>query len=177
MVDRIVPATTAADLDQHAAALGLRDEAAVFTEGFTQWVIEDRFTGPRPHWEAGGRAVHTGCKSLGNRQTSHAQWRAFSPGLPWPARGYEFVHEAIADPQLRALVEHLMRDEAATSFTPAPEQDLELYADQLLRRFLPIRRCAIVCCRSAWMGRRKSRSAGWKRWLSTRQLAGPARPS
>jgi fructuronate reductase len=50
-------------------------------------------------------------------------------------RGYTFVHQAIADPAIRQLVERLMRREAATSFAPAPEQDLADYADALLARF------------------------------------------
>ena len=54
MVDRIVPATTEADRAELSAWIGLDDEAAVFTEPFSQWVIEDRFAGPRPRWEAVG---------------------------------------------------------------------------------------------------------------------------
>ena len=48
MVDRIVPATTPEDIDQQAATLGVRDEGMVKTEPFTQWVVEDRFSGPAP---------------------------------------------------------------------------------------------------------------------------------
>jgi fructuronate reductase len=51
------------------------------------------------------------------------------------ARGHVYVHQAIADPDLRPLIETLMRDEAATSLTPAPGQDLAAYADALLARF------------------------------------------
>jgi fructuronate reductase len=135
MVDRIVPAATAADLDSQAAFLGMRDEAAVFTEPFTQWVIEDHFAGVRPQWEAGG-AVFTGnvepWETAKLRMLNGAHSALAYLGL---ARGHEFVHEAIGDPALRALVETLMRDEAASSFTPALGQDLERYADELLQRF------------------------------------------
>jgi fructuronate reductase len=135
MVDRIVPAATPADLDSQAAVLGMRDEAAVFTEPYTQWVIEDRFAGARPLWEAGG-ARFTGnvepWETAKLRMLNGAHSALAYLGL---ARGHEFVHEAIADPQLRPLVEHLMRDEAASSFTPAPGQDPERYADELLQRF------------------------------------------
>ena len=54
MIDRIVPATTDADRAELAARIGLADQAAVVTEPFSQWVIEDRFAGPRPRWEAVG---------------------------------------------------------------------------------------------------------------------------
>ena len=50
MVDRIVPAPTATDLDASAKSLGLRDNAAVITEPFGQWVIEDDFPTDRPDW-------------------------------------------------------------------------------------------------------------------------------
>ncbi|MEJ0100794.1 MAG: mannitol dehydrogenase family protein [Pseudomonadota bacterium] len=135
MVDRIVPASSPADLDQQAAALGLRDEAAVFTEEFTQWVIEDHFAGERPQWEAGGAQfthhVHA-YETAKLRMLNGAHSALAYLGL---ARGHEFVHEAVADPHLRPLVEHLMREEAATSFEAAPDQDLDRYADELLRRF------------------------------------------
>lgn len=54
VVDRIVPATTAADLDQAAAWLGVRDELAVAGEPYSQWVLEDSFRASHPAWEHGG---------------------------------------------------------------------------------------------------------------------------
>jgi fructuronate reductase len=135
MVDRIVPASTAADIDRLAASIGLRDEAAVFTEPFTQWVIEDRFAGPRPQWEAGGAQftdnVHA-FETAKLRMLNGAHSALAYLGL---ARGHEFVHEAVADPPLRALVERLMLREAAASITPAPGQNLDAYAAALLQRF------------------------------------------
>src|SRR3546814_12487965 len=50
-------------------------------------------------------------------------------------RGHEHVHQAIADPEIRQLIERLMRDEAAPTITAAPGQDLSAYADALLDRF------------------------------------------
>ena len=51
MVDRIVPATSESDRDEISARLGVRDEAMVVTEPFSQWVIEDDFVNGRPAWE------------------------------------------------------------------------------------------------------------------------------
>jgi fructuronate reductase len=48
-------------------------------------------------------------------------------------RGHGFVHEAIADPAIRATVERLMRDEAGPTLDPA--FDAPAYADALLVRF------------------------------------------
>jgi len=54
MVDRIVPAATAADRDTASRLIGARDEATVVGEPFSQWVLEDAFRGRRPAWEAAG---------------------------------------------------------------------------------------------------------------------------
>ena len=135
MVDRIVPATTDADLAALEARLGLRDEGAVFAEPFSQWVIEDGFAGPRPGWDRhGAQLVDTVApyETAKLRMLNGAHSALAYCGLE---RGHEFVHEAIADPELRPLVERLMREEAATSFVPAPGQDLTAYADALLARF------------------------------------------
>ncbi len=52
VVDQIVPAPTADDLRAVSARLGLVDRAAVVAEPYRSWVIEDRFAGPRPTWDA-----------------------------------------------------------------------------------------------------------------------------
>jgi fructuronate reductase len=135
MVDRIVPAATASFRDVLGARLGVRDEAAIATEPFRQWVIEDRFAGPRPRWEAGGaqyvgdvRAYETAKLRMLNGAHSALAYLGLE-------RGHRFVHEAIADPDVRTTVARLMREEAAPSLAPAPGQDLGRYADALLVRF------------------------------------------
>jgi fructuronate reductase len=135
MVDRIVPATTDADRHWLADQLGVQDAAAVMTEPFRQWVIEDRFAGPRPPWEVGGAqwVSRVGPYETAKLRMLNGAHSALAYiGL---ARGHELVAQAIADPPLAALIDVLMRAEAARSFTPAPEQDLDAYADLLLARF------------------------------------------
>ena len=136
MVDRIVPATTEADRLAVAEALdGLHDHAAVMTEPFSQWVIEDRFAGPRPRWEAVGAELVTDVapyETAKLRMLNGAHSALAYIGL---ARGHIFVHEAIGDPAIRPLIESLMRDEAMPTIAAAPEQDLPGYADDLIARF------------------------------------------
>ena len=135
MVDRIVPATTGEDLAALEARIGLQDDGAVFTERFSQWVIEDRFAGPRPNWERHGAQLVDDVapyETAKLRMLNGAHSALAYCGLE---RGYTFVHEAIADPELRPLIERLLREEAATSFMPAPGQGLSPYADALLARF------------------------------------------
>jgi fructuronate reductase len=135
MVDRIVPATTDADRAEIEAMLGMRDEAAVVTEPFSQWVIEDKFAGPRPAWEKHGAQITSDVHAYETaklRMLNGAHSALAYLGLK---RGHEFVHQAIADPELAPLIDRLMRKEAATSLTPAPGQDLAAYADALIARF------------------------------------------
>ncbi|MDB5725459.1 MAG: Fructuronate reductase [Novosphingobium sp.] len=135
MVDRIVPATTADDLAALYERLGLRDEAAVMTEPFSQWVIEDRFAGPRPRWEFVGAQVVSDVapyETAKLRMLNGAHSALAYLGLE---HGHTYVHQAISDPVLRPMIEKLMRDEAATSFTAATGQDVGAYAAELLVRF------------------------------------------
>jgi fructuronate reductase len=135
MVDRIVPATTVADRERLADHIGLEDAAAVMTEPFSQWVIEDKFAGPRPRWEAVGAelvAEVTPYETAKLRLLNGAHSALAYLGLE---RGHTYVHEAIADPGLRPLVERLMRDEAVPTIAAAPGQNLDAYIDVLLARF------------------------------------------
>lgn len=135
MVDRIVPATTDADRADLAARTGLEDRGAVMTEPFSQWVIEDHFAGPRPRWE------RVGAELVGDvRPYETAKLRLLNGAHSLLAycglrRGHTFVHQAIADPVVRSLVEALMQHEAAPTVAAAPGQDLTRYAADLIARF------------------------------------------
>lgn len=136
MIDRIVPATTDEDRAVIAQSLGsLQDEACVVTEPFSQWVIEDKFAGPRPRWEAVGAQLVTDVapyETAKLRMLNGAHSLLAYCGLK---AGYTHVHEAVADPALHNLAETLMRHEAAPTITPAPNQNLAAYADALIARF------------------------------------------
>ena len=135
MVDRIVPATTDIERAEIETLLGLRDEAVVVTEPFSQWVIEDNFAGPRPAWERHGAQLTSDVHAYETaklRMLNGAHSALAYLGLQ---RGYEFVHQAIADAELLPLINQLMRDEAAASLKPTAGQDIEAYADDLIARF------------------------------------------
>ncbi|HQS68318.1 MAG: mannitol dehydrogenase [Novosphingobium sp. 17-62-8] len=136
MIDRIVPATTDEDRAGIAQALGgLQDDACVVTEPFSQWVIEDKFAGPRPKWEAVGAQLVADVapyETAKLRMLNGAHSALAYCGLK---AGHTYVHEAVADPALHHLAETLMRHEAAPTITPAPNQNLAAYADALIARF------------------------------------------
>jgi fructuronate reductase len=136
MVDRIVPASTPEERTRLSGHIGLEDEAAVFTEPFRQWVIEDDFAGPRPHWEAGG-AQFVGdvgpWETAKLRMLNGAHSLLAYLGRP---RGHQFVHEAAADPELRALTRRLILEEAAPTLPPMTGFDAAAYAAALQQRFI-----------------------------------------
>jgi fructuronate reductase len=134
MVDRIVPATAAADRDIVDAELALRDEAAVITEPFRQWVIEDRFAGPRPRWEAGGAQFVSDVRPYESAKLRMLNGAHSAMAYLGVRRGHEYAHQAIADPAIRALVKALMREAAAT-LAPLVGFDSERYMHKLLERF------------------------------------------
>ncbi len=135
MIDRIVPRTGPGDLAELQERIGMEDAGAVFTERFSQWVIEDDFAGPRPAWEHHGAQLVADVapyETAKLRMLNGAHSLLAYAGL---RAGHEFVHEAVADPALRDLAERLMREEAMPTIAAAPGQDLAAYADALLARF------------------------------------------
>lgn len=135
MVDRIVPATTAADRATLATQLSLTDEAAVLTEPYSQWVIEDRLVGPRPPWQAHGVQFVTDVapwEAAKLRMLNGAHSALAYLGL---ARGHTFVHEAMADPLIGQQVQQLMLHEAAPTLPAIPGFYPHTYAAALCERF------------------------------------------
>jgi fructuronate reductase len=134
MVDRITPATTPDEKAALEARLGYRDEAIVTAEHFRQWVIEDRFAGPRPDFAAVGVQVVSDVipwqaaklRLLNGAHSALAYLGALA--------GFTYVHDAIGWPPMRAYVRRLW-SEAAPTLTPTPGLDLGTYQDALLKRF------------------------------------------
>ena len=57
MVDRIVPATTAATIADVGELIGVDDRCPVPAEDFTMWVLEDDFAAGRPAWDRVGAVM------------------------------------------------------------------------------------------------------------------------
>ena len=123
MVDCIVPAATAQSRARTDAVLGLVDAASVQREAYAEWVIEDRFAGPAPDWRSLGVTL-TADVGATRRLKLHVLNAAHSAlayrGLE---RGHALVREAIADPQLDAWLDAMMRDEIAPALPELPVAD------------------------------------------------------
>ena len=134
MVDRMVPATTEAELARAAARLGLEDRGAVNCEPFRQWVIEDRFAGQHPDWAAFGVQL---TRDVGGWET--AKLRLLNGAHSATAylgalAGIEHVHAFAAQPAGRGYLDALM-EEAASTLAAPPELDVTAYRATLMQRF------------------------------------------
>lgn len=134
MVDRITPATTADDLRMVADQFEIDDAWPVVAEPFTQWVVEDRFCNGRPDLESVGVQmtddVHPyEMMKIRLLNTSH-QLIGYLGSL----KGYTYVHEAMADDQIRQAVKRLM-DEVTPTLRPVPGIDVGQYKQTLVERF------------------------------------------
>ncbi len=119
MVDRIVPATTDADRAETAALLGLRDEACVVTEPFSQWVVEDRFRAGRPAWDRGGATLVADVAPFERMKLRLLNGSHSTLAYLGYLAGHETVSGAIAAPGFGALVDRLWNEVVPTLTLPA----------------------------------------------------------
>jgi fructuronate reductase len=111
-VDRITPKTTTADLELVAEACGYRDQAAVVTEPFHNWVLSGSFPAGRPRWEDAGAVFVDDIDPYENRKLWLLNGAHSILAYSGLYRGYQTVAEALADPVCRDAVEQFW-DEAA----------------------------------------------------------------
>ncbi len=135
MVDSITPATDDALRAQVAAATGLEDAWPIQREGFTQWVIEDRFAGERPALDLAGVTFAADVRpfemaKLRLLNGAHSTLAYVGLGL-----GHETVAQAMQDVALARFVERLMREDIAPSVMAPPGLDLSRYIADVLARF------------------------------------------
>jgi fructuronate reductase len=134
MVDRITPASTASTFAAVRDATGLDDPLAVETEPFRQWVIEDRFAGPRPAWETAGALIVEDVAPFEVMKLRMLNGSHSLIAYLGAVAGLEAVRDVMSVPALRKLVRAHMQAAAAT--LPAiPGFDPAAYAADLIRRF------------------------------------------
>ncbi|MFC8598447.1 mannitol dehydrogenase family protein [Isoptericola sp. NPDC057191] len=135
MVDRIVPATTPAQRDAVERELGARDEGLVVGEPFRQWVIEDRFAGPRPEWERAGATLTTDVAPWERAKLRMLNGTHSLLAYAGRLAGLATLAEAVTDPALHERARAFMLDDALPTLTPPDGADLRAYGESLLERF------------------------------------------
>jgi fructuronate reductase len=135
MVDRIVPAANSESLAWAAQRLGVRDEAAIVCEPFTQWVIEDRFAGARPEWESGGALLVTDVRPYQTMKLRLLNGTHSAIAYLGQLRDLETVSDAMRDPLVGPFARRLMTEDLRSTLAAPEGYDVLAYCSQLLRRF------------------------------------------
>jgi len=133
MVDRIVPATTSADLAAATDSLGMEDRAAVVGEPFRQWVIEDDFHGARPRWDLAGAELVGDVEPyelIKMRVLNGAQSTMSYLGA---LVGLEYTFQDVRDPLIAGFVRRMLVDETARGL-PSGAMDVPDYIELTFRR-------------------------------------------
>lgn len=134
MVDRIVPATTEADIAEVASLLGLDDAAPVVGEPFRQWAVEDVFAAGRPAWDKVGAQMVSEVAPFEFMKLRMLNGAHSSLAYLGYLAGHETVAAASGDPVFARFLQGLWGEIIPT--VPAPQGvDLEAYAGDLLARF------------------------------------------
>jgi len=135
MVDCITPATSAREIRMVADRFGIDDAAPVACEPFRQWVMEDNFPQGRPALE------HVGVEFVEDVAPYETmKLRILNAGhaaIAYPAAllGHDYVHDAMADPDIAAWLRHLMGTEVIPILPPIAGVDYATYLDTCIKRF------------------------------------------
>lgn len=135
MVDRITPVTRAEDIAHLAAHHGIDDAWPVFSESFTQWVIEDAFADDRPDWDRVGAQFVPDVTSYERMKLRLLNASHLAIAGPACLIGYRYIHEAMGDDLLRRYMRALMDRETGPTLPPVPGVDLSAYKAALIDRF------------------------------------------
>jgi fructuronate reductase len=135
MVDRIVPATTDADVEEVEHRLGVHDAAPVVAEPYIQWVIENRFSAPRPAWETVGAEIARDVAPYETMKLRLLNGSHSTLAYLGYLAGHATIAQAAGDAKLGRLVERQMAEEIVPTLQSPPGTDLKRYCATLLERF------------------------------------------
>lgn len=134
MVDRITPASTVDTLSEALKQTGCNDQAAVETEPFIQWVIEDNFASGRPQWEAGGTLFVKDVTPYERMKLTMLNGSHSMLAYAGFLSGCNYVRDVMNDLDLSALIWRHHKA-AADLLQPLPGINFNDYATALAERF------------------------------------------
>jgi fructuronate reductase len=135
MVDRIVPATGAADRAAIAARLSISDAWPVIAEPFTQWVIEDRFGNGCPRFADAGAELVTDVAPYELMKLRLLNGSHSTLAYLGYLAGYETISDVMVDQVFVRLVQGLMDEEVTPSLNLPPGANVAGYKRLLMERF------------------------------------------
>lgn len=135
MVDGITPETDERGKQFVKDTYGFEDQVPVFSEQWTQWVMEDHFTMDRPRWEdVGAQFVDdvSGYEAMKIRVLNGGHAVIAYPG---GLLDIEFAHEAMAHPVIRAFLDKVQREEILPEVKPPKGESAQKYYESICDRF------------------------------------------
>ena len=135
MVDRIAPQVTDAIRLRANRLSGFDDTAPVVAETFSQWVVEDSFSAGRPAFDAAGVELRDDVHAY--EAMKGRMLNASHMLLAYPAilLGHRFVHDAMADRDLAALLDTFLTRDVGSILTLPHGVSALAYARDTLARF------------------------------------------
>lgn len=134
MVDRITPATGPRERAM-AATFGLNDPVPVTCEPFRQWVLEDNFPAGRPPLEQVGVTFTPHVHAYEAMKIRILNGGHATIAYPGGLMDIEYVHQAMAHPLIRGLLDRVEQREIIPTVAPVPGTDLTAYYAQIVQRF------------------------------------------
>ncbi len=135
MVDCITPATSERERAMVRDRFGIIDAAPVVCEPFRQWVLEDTFPEGRPALETVGAEFVQNVAPYELMKLRILNGGHAAIAYPSALLGHEFVHDAMADPRIRAWLTAIETREFMPSLEPISGVSYEAYFDKILERF------------------------------------------
>ncbi|MDO6840515.1 mannitol dehydrogenase family protein [Paraglaciecola chathamensis] len=135
MVDRITPATTAADMAYLAEEVGVKDNWPVVCEPFLQWIIEDKFSDVRPLWEQVGAQFVADVTPYEKMKIRLLNAGHSVLGILGSIDEQETIDGAVQEPLFARYLRLFMDAEVTPILDPVDGIDLTEYKDVLFERF------------------------------------------
>ncbi|WP_282024776.1 mannitol dehydrogenase family protein [Limimaricola cinnabarinus] len=135
MVDCITPATSDRERALVRERFGIVDAVPVVCEPFRQWVLEDNFPQGRPALEKVGAEFVTDVAPYELMKLRILNGGHAAIAYPSALLGHHFVHDAMADPRIKAWLEALETREIIPTLEPIAGVDFEAYRRKVEERF------------------------------------------
>ncbi|MCW2987813.1 MAG: Mannitol dehydrogenase domain protein [Solirubrobacterales bacterium] len=135
VVDRITPETTAEHRRLLESQFGIACQAAVVSEDYSQWIIEDEFCNHRPPLEEVGVRFVADVTPYELNKKRLLNGTHCALGYLGYLCGYEQIDEALCSPVLARYAKSLMDDEVGPLLPRMLGVDLDGYKRSLLTRF------------------------------------------
>ncbi|MCX2725569.1 mannitol dehydrogenase family protein [Roseibium salinum] len=135
MVDCITPATGERERNLVKERFGLEDAAPVVCEPFRQWVLEDNFPSGRPALEKVGVEFVEDVAPYELMKLRILNGGHAAIAYPGALLGHHFVHDAMADPLIRAFLTKLEKEEILPTVPEIPGVSFQDYLATVVERF------------------------------------------